>query len=86
MRRARSESNLIDLVSLMPWWLGMALAVILYVVLHAVASSPIPAVTQPGSAGNVAAGAVLRGLANAGQYALPIVCLGRRGSLGSRSP
>jgi len=75
VRRARNGYELIDLVSLMPWWLGVALAVILYLVLHAVASSPIPAVTQPGSAGNVAAGAVLRGLATAGQYALPIVCL-----------
>lgn len=75
VRRARNESGLTDLISSMPWWVGVGLAVILYVVLHAVASSPIPAVTQPSSAGNAAAGAVLRGLANAGQYALPIVCL-----------
>ena len=64
VRRARRDaSELIDLISLMPWWVGIALAVIVYFVLHAVASYPIPQATQPGSAGNIAAGAILRGLA-----------------------
>jgi restriction system protein len=75
-RRTRNNaSELIDLVAFMPWWAGIALALVFYFVLHAVASSPIPPATQPASVSNVAAGAVLRGLATAGQYALPIVCL-----------
>jgi restriction system protein len=76
VRRTRNNaSELVDLVAFMPWWVGIALAVISYFILHAVASSPIPPATQPGSASNVAIGAVLRGLATAGQYALPIICL-----------
>ena len=75
-RRVRSTtSELVDLVAFVPWWAGIALAVIFYFILHAVASSSIPPAAQLGSAGNVAAGAVLRGLATAGQYVLPIICL-----------
>jgi restriction system protein len=62
-----------DLVALLPWWAGVALALVAYWVLHGIAVRPI-VVPPPGQAG-LAFSAMWKGLATAGQYVVPLICL-----------
>lgn len=77
-RRQSPAEDFIDVVALAPWWVGVALAVLGYLVLHAVAQQPI---SQPalGSRPEVYASSmwanVFKGLAAFGQYAVPILSL-----------
>lgn len=64
-----------DLVAMLPWWAGVALAVISYVILHRLAAPPQLAMTSPNQIGDVVRSALVSGLANAGQIILPILCL-----------
>jgi restriction system protein len=78
MARKKKNSpadDIVDLVAMMPWWAGVALALVFYVVLHPIASTPVGALTTPGQAGNLAVTAVFKGLAGVGQYILPLICL-----------
>ena len=78
MPRRRKSSffdDLVDLVALMPWWVGVALAPVGYLLLHSVAVSP-PAPLAPGAIGpSLIWGTWLKALAMAGQYIVPMVCL-----------
>jgi len=76
-RRGKSSpaEDLIDVVALMPWWVGVALAAVIYLVLHSVATSPLPTVSSLTQVSSVMVGSVWRGLAYAGQYLLPFICL-----------
>lgn len=75
-RRSRTSpvEDVIAVVALLPWWAGVALAVVLYLWLNSVATSPLPPVT-PGKAGDLATRAMWQGLATGLQYLLPLVCL-----------
>jgi restriction system protein len=73
-RRTSAVDGLLALVALLPWWAGVALAALAYLVLHAVASQPV-ASPVPGQLSATMSRAIWRGLATAGQYALPLVCL-----------
>lgn len=78
MARKRKTSpleDMLDLVSLLPWWVGVAIAVVGYVVLHRMAT-PVPATAiQPGQVGNLITHTVISGFATAGQYIVPLVGL-----------
>ena len=76
-RRKKSSpaEDLVDLVALMPWYVGIVLAGIGYVILHSFALSPVAATLKPGDMSQAMVGAVTRGLAGAGQYILPLICL-----------
>lgn len=64
---------LIGLAARLPWWLGLALALISYVGLHSVAQKPLSGNAQRGQMGSFALSAVTHGLALAGQYLLPLL-------------
>ena len=59
----------------MPWWAGVALAVVAYVVLHSIASRPVLTAVQPGNVGAMAGGMLVHWLALFGQYIIPGLCL-----------
>ena len=63
---------LMGLAARLPWWLGLALAVISYVGLHHLAQKPV-GTAQPGQMGSFVLSAVAHGLALAGQYLLPLL-------------
>lgn len=69
-RKSNSADVITDLVSLMPWWVGVALAVGLYLWLHGVATQVVTI-----TAGKSALPAVFKGIASVGQYILPALCL-----------
>lgn len=76
-RRKKSgpAEDLIELLALLPWWAGVALALSSYLLLHWVAAQPLTAPAQPGQVGAMVTQGLWKGLASAGQYILPIICL-----------
>lgn len=68
-----------DLVAMLPWWLGVALALVSYLVLSSMAVRPIQVVEGGGPPSSVLTTAVIKGLATAGQFALPILFLAGAG-------
>lgn len=84
MARRRKTSPLedgLDLVAMLPWWVGVALALVSYVFLHQLAKPTPLQGLQPGQMAGVVVGSVITGLAFVGQFIVPIVCL--FGALGS---
>jgi restriction system protein len=74
-RRSSTADDLMDLVALLPWWGGVALAAVSYWVLHAIATRPLPT-AQTGKQLTEALPAMLwQGLATGGQYLIPFICL-----------
>ena len=55
----------------LPWWACLALALVSYLILHAMAIRPLPP-PDPKQLSNLMTGAMFRGLAAGGQYLLPI--------------
>ncbi len=80
-RRTRTSDAevIMNVFALLPWWAGLGLAVVFYLVLHHVASQPLVAPTQPRQSGAIVTKTVWRGLATAGQYILPVLCIGGAG-------
>ena len=70
-RKTSTAEDLIELIAMLPWWLGIALALASYIGLHGWA-------TRLGAAmggGQALSNAFLYPLVYAGQFALPIICL-----------
>ena len=74
-KKTSPAEDMIDLVALLPWYMGVVLAVAGYLVLHRAAFAPMTASLKPGDVGAAMTGAVWRGLAGVGQYVLPGICL-----------
>ena len=78
MRRKRKTSpleDMLDLVAMLPWWVGVAIAAIGYLVLHRMAAPVQVAAVQPGQVSQIMTQTVITGLATAGQYIVPLVGL-----------
>lgn len=80
-RRKKSSpaEDLIELVAMLPWWAGVALGLLSYLLLHNIAAQPPTVSGQPGHAGAIVTQVFWKGLATAGQYILPIICLAAAG-------
>ena len=74
-KKSRPLEDLMALVALLPWWGGVGLALVAYLGLHHVAQQPVPVPTDPAQVGALLQHSLWRGLANAGQYVAPIICL-----------
>lgn len=81
-RRSKTTNAeaLIDLVALLPWWAGVALAFLSYVILHSIASQPVATTIAPGQVGAMVSQNLFRSLAAFGQVVVPIVCLAGAGA------
>lgn len=78
-KRTSPADDLIDLVGYLPWWVGIALALVSYFLLHQVASQPAMVAVQPGQVGAVVTQSIWRGLATVGQFAAPMIFLAGAG-------
>lgn len=78
-KNSSSAGAVIELVSMMPWWLGCALALVAYLWLHSVASQQAAAPLTPGQVGAMVTQTVWKALATVGQYLLPLLCLAGAG-------
>ena len=77
-KQSGPAGDFIGLVAKLPWWAGVALAVLSYVLLHKLAAQPLAA-ARPGPVSAMAPQSVWKGLANVGQYIVPILCLSGAG-------
>ena len=78
MARRKKSSPLEDwigLISMLPWWAGCALALVFYLLLHRMAAPPVLTGLPPGQVVGAMVQSVGTGLANIGQYVLPLLCL-----------
>ena len=77
MARRKRQSvgeGVMDAVALLPWWAGAALALVSYLVFHAIAVRPLPPV-DPKQIGSSIPGVYMRGIALGFQYVVPMLCL-----------
>ena len=78
MSRKRKTSpieDMIDVIAMLPWWAGIGIAVIGYLVLHRLATPAAISAVQPGQMSNFIAQSMVAALAYAGQYLVPLVGL-----------
>jgi restriction system protein len=74
-RKSSPAEDLLDLVSMLPWWGGVALAIASYYVLHVLAA-PVPTTpAQPGQIGQLVTKMLWQSLAHYGQFILPMLCV-----------
>lgn len=74
-RREGAADAVIELTSKLPWWAGVALALVSYLLLHAIAAQPVAPPKAPGQISAVMTQSLWRSLANVGQYLLPFLFL-----------
>lgn len=67
--------DIIEIVAMLPWWVGVLLALAFYVWLHHVAAQPVMALTDPKQMGAFLGGQLWRTFATLLQYVIPIACL-----------
>ena len=78
MARQRSSTfeDIAVVVSRLPWWAGVGVAIVLYLWLHHVATQSLPAITaDPKHMGDMMASQIWRTFALYMQYILPACCL-----------
>ncbi len=78
-KKTSPAEDLMDLVAMLPWWAGIGLAVVSYLLLHGVASQSVVAATQPGQMGAMLTQTLWKTIASVGQYVLPILCMAGAG-------
>jgi len=74
-KRSSTAEDFTDIVAMLPWWAGCALALVSYVLLHRVATQQMVVNTAPGHLSDLMVQSIWMGLATAGQYFVPILCL-----------
>uniref|UniRef100_C5CKY7 Restriction endonuclease n=1 Tax=Variovorax paradoxus (strain S110) TaxID=543728 RepID=C5CKY7_VARPS len=74
-KRTSPAEDVVDLIALLPWYVGVILALAGYLLLHRIAIAPLPSALGSDALSNAMVGAVGRGLATGGQYIVPILCL-----------
>jgi restriction system protein len=67
--------DIIEVTTMLPWWIGVLLAVVFYLGLHWYAGTSVPSVVNPKAVSEVIVAPFLRGLAYVGQYLLPFIFL-----------
>ena len=77
---ARRQKNspiedLVELVSMMPWWVGCLLGVVSYFWLHSIAAPSEPVRLVPGQVATAVSNAIWMSVASIGQYVVPMACL-----------
>ena len=78
-KKTSPAEDLMDLVAMLPWWAGVVLALVSYLLLHGVASQQVVAIAQPGQVGAMLTQTLWRTLASVGQYIVPLLCLAGAG-------
>lgn len=75
-KKSTPADDLVGIIALLPWWLGVALAIVAYFLLHSLASTNVPMPSgQGGQLGQFAADTFKKTLASIGQYVVPVLCL-----------
>lgn len=78
-RKSSTAEDLVDIVAMLPWWVGVALAFFAYFMLHRVAAQQVITAGQPGQVGTLVTQTIWKSFATIGQYALPLICIAGAG-------
>jgi restriction system protein len=74
-KKTSPADDIVDLIAMLPWWIGVAVALVSYLWLHSVAAQSVMMDTTPGHLSNALTITIWKGLATPGQYILPFLCL-----------
>ena len=72
-RKTSTLDDLLDVASMLPWWVDLLIAILSYFGLHSFALIEIPAITQPNKIGDLLTAQVIKTFASIGQYLLPLI-------------
>ncbi len=72
-RKSSPIEDLFEITAALPWWVGIILSLIAYVVLHRYAVAEVQTVAAPGEIGQMMTGQIIKTFAGFGQYILPIL-------------
>lgn len=78
-KKSSPAEDVVELVSMMPWWVGCGVALVAYLWLHSVATHQVVATIGPGQVSGMVTQTVWKALATVGQYLLPLLCLAGAG-------
>jgi len=78
-KKSSPAEDVVELVSMMPWWVGCGLALVAYLWLHSVAIHQAVATIDPGQVSSMVTQTVWKALATVGQYLMPLLCLAGAG-------
>lgn len=78
-RRTSPAEDVVELFAYLPWWVGVAAAIVLYLVLHGLAGREVNAPVEPGQMGAFVKQGLTQALAQVGQYIVPALCLAGAG-------
>ena len=74
-RKQSAFEDLIELAASLPWWVGLLLAILSYLVIHPFAIDDATATASAGEIGKVASKHLIRTLASVGQFIVPVAFL-----------
>lgn len=74
-RKSSTFDDAVALIAMLPWWAGVAIALMSYVLLRGVATAPVVAAAAPGQMGGFVASNLYRTFATIGQYLMPFMAL-----------
>ena len=74
-QKSSPAEDLMELIAMLPWWVGCVLALVSYSLLHRVATKEIVLNVQPGQIAAAMTQTIWKTLASFGQYLLPLLCL-----------
>ena len=74
-RKQNAAGDFADLVAMLPWWGGVALAFVSYLLLHQFATMPKAVAVQPGQMADMFTRPMVAAFAYAGQIMVPFICL-----------
>lgn len=74
-KRPDPLNDLLELIALLPWWVGVIFAIVSYAGLHMLATSAAPKPTDIHQLSTVMSHALLKAIATIGQYLLPAIGL-----------
>ena len=74
-KKSSPAEDFIELVSYLPWWAGIALAVVSYFVLHYLATPDPVGPMSPNQMGAFVARSLWKAIAFTAQFAVPVLCV-----------
>lgn len=74
-KKTSAFDDIVEVVAMFPWWIGVILAVVIYFWLHHVATQPMPPATDLKNTSTSVGIQLRQTLAIFGQYVLPVACL-----------
>lgn len=72
-RKTSTLDDLLDIASMLPWWVDLLIAILSFFGLHSFALIEIPVITQPGKMGDLLTAQFIKMFASIGQYLLPFI-------------